>query len=152
MLNEPYERMLQEYLRGEFRVLNAHITLEPKTLAELLKETYPSVRARDGSSYLFKRRELEYLASFLSPDEQESLLLPLTIEVIAGEEEISILNRGEIELKIVSQVLGMPVSSHKGRVKLYKPQLAELRRVLRTATQYVFSPRLPEELKPQVDS
>lgn len=147
MLNEPYERMLQEYLRGEFRVLNAHITLEPKTLAVLRKETYPSVSARDGSNYLFKRRELEFLVSFLTEAEQEQLFLPIMIEVIAGEEEISVLARGDVEAKVVSRVLGMPVSLRTGRIKLYKPQLAELRRVLRTTTQYVFSPRLPEELK-----
>jgi predicted molibdopterin-dependent oxidoreductase YjgC len=62
MQNEPYEGMLSEYLKGEMRVVNAHIPVQPKSLAELQKEEYPGVLARDGSVYLIKRRELDFLA------------------------------------------------------------------------------------------
>ncbi len=145
MLNEPYDKILEEYLRNEFRVLNAHIPVQPRTLAELLKEEFPCIVAKDGNSYLFKRKELYYLAGFLDAEEQKELRLPILIEVIAGQDEVNVIVKGKVEEKVVSHVLGMPVVVRKGRLKLYKRQLAELRRVLRTATQYMFSPKMPDE-------
>lgn len=144
MLNEPYEKMFEEYLRGEFRVLNAHIPIPPKSLSTLLAEEYPSVTAKDGNVYLFKKKELLFLASFLSQSECEALLLPIMIEVIPGQNEVSVIAKGDVEAKVVSHLLGMPAIVRGNRIKLYKPHLTELRKALRTATQYIFSPRLPE--------
>ncbi len=143
MQNEPYEGMLSEYLKGEMRVLNAHIPVQPKSLAELLKEEYPGVLAKDGSTYLIKRKELNYLAGFLTPEEQKQLVLPLLIEVVPGEDYTALIARGVIEQKVIEHVLGMPVRLERGRIPLVKPQLAVLRQNLRTATQYIFSPRMP---------
>jgi len=137
----PYQRMLQECLRGELRVLNAHLPCEQKTLSDLLGEEYPNVVCNDGSTHLFKRKELEYLASMLDTDEQEALLLPMLIEVNPGQGEMAIICRGEVEEKVISEVLDMPVTPEQGRIMLYKPQLALLRKPLKTTTQYLFSPK-----------
>ena len=143
MQNEPYEGMLSEYLKGEMRVLNAHIPVQQKSLAGLQKEGYPGVLARDGSVYLIKRRELDFLASFLTEEERQQLMLPLLIEVVPGEDYIAVIARSVIEQKVIEHVLGMPVRLERGRIPLVKPQLAVLRQNLRTATQYIFSPRMP---------
>ncbi len=142
MLNElPYQRMLQECLRGELRVLNAHLPCEQKTLSDLLGEEYPNVVCNDGSTHLFKRKELEYLASMIDTDEQEALLLPILIEVNPGQGEMAIICRGEVEEKVISEILDMPVTPKQGRIMIYKPQLARLRKPLKTTTQYLFSPK-----------
>jgi len=143
MQNEPYEGMLSEYLKGEMRVINAHVPVQQKSLAELMKEEYPGVLARDGSTYLIKRKELDYLTSFLTEEEQKQLVLPLLIEVVPGEDYTALIARGGIEQKVIEHVLGMPVRLERGRIPLVKPQLAVLRQNLRTATQYIFSPKLP---------
>ena len=142
MVNElPYQRMLQECLRGELRVLNAHLPCEQKTLSDLLGEEYPNVVCNDGSTHLFKRKELEYLASMIDTDEQEALLLPILIEVNPGQGEMAIICRGEVEEKVISTILDMPVTPKQERIMLYKPQLARLRKPLKTTTQYLFSPK-----------
>lgn len=143
MQNEPYEGMLTEYLKGEMRVINAHIPVQQKSLLGLLKEEYPGVLARDGSTYLIKQKELNYLAGFLSPEEQQELKLPLLIEIVPGENYTALIARGKSEQKVLEHVLGMPVRLEKGRIELVKPQLAVLRQNLRTATQYIFSPKMP---------
>ncbi len=147
-MNEPYETTLQEYLAGEFRVFNAQLPCAPKTLSSLIGEGYPGVVCKDGSTYRLKKKELEYLTSILDVDEQAAFLLPMLIEIVPGQNEIAILSRGKIEEKVVSEILGMPVASEKGRIKIYRPQLALIRKVLRTTTQYIFSPRLPDESVP----
>jgi len=133
--------MLQESLRGELRVLNAHLPGEQKPLSGLLGEEYPNVVCNDGSTHLFKRKELEYLASMLDTDEQEALLLPMLIEVSPGQGEMAVICRGEVEEKVISKILEMPVTPKQKRIMIYKPQLALLRKPLKTTTQYLFSPK-----------
>jgi len=145
MPNEsPYQRMLQECLRGELRVLNAHLPFEQKLLSDLLGEEYPNVVCNDGSTHLFKRKELEYLASMLDTDEQEALLLPMLIEVNPGQGEVAVICRGKAEEKVISKILDMPVTTKQERIMLYKPQLALIRKPLKTTTQYLFTPKSPD--------
>ena len=140
----PYQRMLQESLRGELRVLNAHLPREQKPLSDLLGEEYPNVICNDGSIHLFKRKELEYLASLLDADEQEALLLPMLIEVNPGEGEMALICRSGVEAEVVVKILNMSASIKQDRIVIYKPQLAVLRQVLKTTTQYLFSRRILE--------
>ena len=137
-----YEKMLQECLKSEFKVVNAHLPGRQKALSELLDEEYPHVLCRDGSSHLFKRKELEYLSGLLTEDERKRLLLPMLIEVSAAEDEMSLICQGGVEEKVISSVLDMTVTSRGKRVVIYKPQLAEIRKRLRTTTQYLFVPKV----------
>ena len=138
----PYERMLQECLRGEFRLVNAGLPRNQKTLSSLLHEEYPNIACSDGSTHLFKRRELEYLASMVNATEQEALLLPMVIELRENQAEAAVICQGEMEEKVISKILDMPVTCEQGRIRIYKPQLALLRKILRTTTQYAFSPKV----------
>jgi hypothetical protein len=133
--------MLQECLRDELRLVNAGLPRSQKTLSNLLDEEYPHVACSDGSTHFFKRKELEYLASMMNSDEQEALLLPIIIEMGENEAEAVVMCQGEVEEKVTSKVLNMPVTCEQGRIRIYKPQLALLRKMLKTTTQYVFSRR-----------
>ncbi|UCD54426.1 MAG: DUF61 family protein [Dehalococcoidia bacterium] len=138
----PYDRILQECLKSELRVINAHLPSKQKPLSALLSEEYPHVLCRDGSTHLFKRKELKYLAGLLDAEEQGELLLPILIGVVAGVGEIVILCPGVVEEKVISKILDMPVTRGQKGIVIYKPQLAILRKLLRTTTQYLFPPRL----------
>ena len=142
MQHEPYESMLTEYLKGEMRVINAHIPACQKTLSDLLKEDYPCVETKDGSAYIIKKKELNYLAGFLSEEEQKELVLPFLIEVVPGEDYTAVIARNEVVHKVIEHVLGMPVRYEKGRIVIVRPQLSVLRQNLRTATQYILSPKI----------
>jgi hypothetical protein len=138
----PYERLLQESLKNELKVVNAHLPAKQKALSELLREEYPHVVCQDGSTHLFSRKELQYLAGLLDNDEQKVLKLPIMIEVSAGEGEMAVLSPGETEAKVISRVLDMPVGPRQKKITIYRPQLAVIRKLLRTTTQYVFPPKL----------
>lgn len=142
----PYEKMLQECLRSELRLVNAGLPVSQKPLSDLLCEEHPHVACTDGSLHLFKRRELEYCAATTSPDEQEALLLPMIIEVGGGRTEAAVVCRGQVEERVASTVLNMPVKAERGRINIYKPQLALLRKTLKTTTQYVFLRESPHWL------
>jgi uncharacterized protein (UPF0216 family) len=138
----PYEKMLQECLRGELRLVNAGLPQSQKRLANLLNEKYPHVVCSDGSTYFFKKSELEYLASMIDADEQKTLPLPMLIELGANQAEAAIICEGEVEQKVVSKALNMPVTCEGRRIRIYRPQLALLRSKFKTTTVYVFSPKV----------
>ena len=138
----PYEKMLQNCLRGELRVVNTGLPRSQKWLSDLLEERYPHVICNDGSTHLFKRSELEYLASMLDTDEQETLPLPMLIELGANQAEVAVICEGKMEEKVISKALNMSVTCEERRIRIYKPQLALLRRKFKTTTVYVFSPKI----------
>lgn len=138
----PYERVLQESVRGELRIVNAGLPKNQERLSNLLNEKYPDVVCHDGSTHSFKKSELEYLASMVDTEEQKTLELPMIIEVGPNQGEAAIICEGKTEEKIISKVLNMPVTCEQRRIRIYKPQLALLRRKLKTTTVYAFSPRI----------
>ena len=140
----PYERLLREYLTDELRVLNAHLPRKRKSLSDLLHEEYPHVVCNDGGTHFFKRRELEYLTSLIDRDEQEALLLPILIELSPGQDEVAVLCERAVEGKIISRILNMSITAEEGKVIIYKSQLGEVRKVLKTTTQYLFPPKIIE--------
>jgi uncharacterized protein (UPF0216 family) len=143
MVNElPYDRLLRESLKSELKVVNAHLPAKPKPLSDLLGEEYPHVLCKDGSTHLFRRKELKYLAGLIDASEQKALLLPMLIEVSSGQGEIAVVCPGEVEAKVIAKVLDMAVSPRQRKITIYKPQLAVIRKLLRTTTQYIFPPRL----------
>jgi uncharacterized protein (UPF0216 family) len=135
----PYEKMLQECLGGELRLVNTGLPQTQKRLADLLSEEHPSVACNDGNTHFFKKNELEHLANMLNTEERKALLLPMLIELDANRGEAAMMCAAEVEAKIVSKVLNMPVTCEKGRIKIYRPQLALLRKKFKTTTVYVFS-------------
>jgi len=138
----PYERLLQESVRGELRIVNAGLPKSQERLSDLLNEEYPHVVCNDGSTHLFKKNELEYLASMTDTDEQKALRLPMLIELGPNQGEAAIICQGGVEEKAISKMLDMPVKCEERRIRIYKPQLALLRRKLKTTTAYVFSPKI----------
>lgn len=142
----PYEKILQECLRNELRLVNAGLPVSQKLLSDLLGEEYPHVVCTDGTLHLFKRRELEYCAAIAKPHEHEALLLPMIIEVGGGSAEAALVCPGRGEERIASTVLNMPVTAEQGRIRTYGPQLALLRKTLRTTIQYVFLRESPQWL------
>lgn len=137
-----YEAALQNCLAGELRIVNAGLPQSQKRLSCLLTEEHPHVPCNDGSTHLFKRKELEYLASMLDAEEQAALQLPILIELGANQAEAAVICQTGTEQKVISEALGMTVACEQRRIRLYRPQLALLRSKLRTTTVYLFSSRL----------
>ena len=138
-----YEKLLGGWLSGELRLVNSGLPRQRRNLSQLLADDQPSVSCSDGSEQLFKRAELRLVANMLDEEEQQTLLLPIIIEMAGDESEAIVLCPGAAELKVVSQILGMKLNCERpGRLRLYRPQLGLLRRKLKTTTQYAFSARV----------
>jgi uncharacterized protein (UPF0216 family) len=137
-----YEKVLQQYLSDELKVLNAHLPRQRKPLSELLNREYPQVECNDSSVQSFKKKELVYLATLLNEEECQRLLLPMLIAVLSGQGEAIVLSHEGVEEKVISHILKMPLVRTERGIRIYRPQLNVLRSVLKTTTQYVFSPSI----------
>jgi len=140
--DSSYDRMLQECLKGELRIVNAGLPQNRKSLSALLGEEYPHVKCSDSGVHSFKRKELEYIATLINADEQAALLLPILIELGANKAEAAVICQTGIEEKIISKILNMPAQPKNGKFTIYKPQLTLLRKVLKTTTQYMFTQKI----------
>lgn len=136
MRDTPAER----YLFDEFRAINAHVPRRRKSLEELLHENPPQIVCGDGSAHFFRKKELALLAGMLDQEESRELMLPMIIEVSSERSEMSIPSPKGTEAKILSNILDMKLSLAGNRVCVFKSQLGQIRKVLKTCTQYVFIP------------
>ena len=133
------DRAFENCLTGDMKTLNAHLPRRRKTLSELLEEECPHVECGDGSTHVFRKKELEYLAQVVDNEDRETLLLPIVIAVGSGEGRLVVRSKTGTEAKIFSRILEMPITYRSDMITIFKPQLQVLRRVLKTTTQYVFT-------------
>ena len=120
---------MEKLLQAELRIVNKHLPLERKTLAQLLKEEVPYVRCRDGSIHVFKRSELEKLKNLVNDEEAQKLLLPMIIQVRVDMDTPTGFIEDPLEASVVRRILGLkpPLDNTNQELYLYKPQLFELR-------------------------
>jgi len=120
---------VEKLLQAELRIVNKHLPLERKTLAQLLKEEVPYVRCRDGSIHVFKRSELEKLKNLVNDEEAQKLLLPMIIQVRVDMDTPTGFIEDPLEASVVRRILGLkpPLDNTNQELYLYKPQLFELR-------------------------
>ena len=133
------DRAFENCLTGDMKTLNAHLPRRRKTLSELLEEERPHVECGDGSTHVFRKKELEYLAQVVDNEDRETLLLPIVIAVGSGEGRLVVRSKTGTEAKIFSRILEMPITCRSDMITIFKPQLQVLRRMLKTTTQYVFT-------------
>jgi uncharacterized protein (UPF0216 family) len=136
--NASNDTLIPDYLKNEIRSLNAHLPRRQKSLGTLKKEEHPHVACNDGSSHFFKKSEIEYLAQIVDENEQNSLMLPIILEIKSEETGVTIRSKEGIEAKIFSKILEMEVSYKEGSMTIFRPQLNVVRKTLKTTTQYVF--------------
>lgn len=133
------DRTFEDSLHGDLKTLNFYLPKKRKQLKKLLEEGRPHVMCSDGSTHYFRKKELEYLAGILNNNEHHLLLLPIIIEVGSEHDLLLVRSRTGIEAKIFSSVLGMPVTVKTDMIFIVKPQLAVVRKILKTTTQYAFT-------------
>jgi uncharacterized protein (UPF0216 family) len=118
--------------------LNDHLPKEYKTLDELLSMDSPSVKARDGGEIIFDRGELELLAQLIPKELYSQLRLPIVLlrRMDLGPGTFS-LSGGKVEAYLALKLLGQVDVNLDGvelPIYIYRPQVQELRRKLRTLT------------------
>lgn len=128
--------LLEVFLREELRLANRHAPRARVSICDLLKEEVPHVVTYDGGIHVMSPRELSLLNEIVKGD--CNLKLPIVIEYMPEGEGIYIV-QDPVAAKVVAELIGL--SSHSTPLLLHRPQVMELRTVLRTTTVILISPR-----------
>ncbi len=131
-MSSTLERLLEE----ELRLANKHLPYRKISLREALSRERPEMILRDGSRHMLDRKELNLLRGLLGDD--RDLELPIIIYYLGrGVYMVS----GRENVAIISKILGKERSSESDRVYLSRPEVIDLRMILRTTTTIVFAPQ-----------
>lgn len=131
------ENSLDIFLREELRLVNKHIPVKRLSLCELLEAKIPHVITANGGIHVIDIRELQLISEITKRD--CSVKLPLIIEYIPEGEGVYVIT-DPVDSKIISKILGLTMD--RPPIYLYRPQLIELRRKLRTTTTVLINPRI----------
>ncbi len=129
--------MDEKTLAKMIEAVNRHMPEKTRTLAEMLKEKDPTIRARDGNEYYIEKRELEFIAKHVDELDWPRFRIPVILEMndIGGERVIYV--RDKLHAEFIKKAFGFDRVLN-GILTLYMYELPEIRRKLRTASQVIF--------------
>lgn len=119
--------------------MNSSMPINRRTLSDYLENGDLTYRTRSGTSGDFSHDELEYLASFCTEVEKLRLRIPVFISTDTSSETGAWKVEGAVEAAVVSKILGRKMY-REGFLRLYYPDLAELRKLLPELAVVLFLP------------
>ncbi len=129
--------MDEKTLARMIEAVNRHMPQKTRTLAEMLEERDPTIKARDGNEYYIEKRELEFIAKHVDELDWPRFRIPIILEMndIGGERVILV--RDKLHAEFIKKAFGFDRILN-GVLTLYMYELPEIRRKLRTASQIIF--------------
>ncbi len=127
------------FMKSIMSDMNSNLPAERRTLTDYLENGNLFYRNRAGDTFGINLSELEDLASFCTEQEKFVLRIPLIISTDVSGDRGAWKTEGAAETSVLSKITGKKVYG-KNILRLYHPDLAELRRRFPTATVIAFVP------------
>ncbi|MFP3909486.1 MAG: DUF61 family protein [Archaeoglobaceae archaeon] len=120
------------------QAMNKHIPQSGKSLAALLKEKEPMIKAKDGNEYIIEKEELEFIAQYVDELDWERFKLPIILEMNDVYGERIILIRDKLQASFIKDAFGFDRFNKDGALLIYLYELGPVRRKLKTASNVMF--------------
>ena len=121
------------------RDMNRHIPVSRKTLLECLESAEATYETKDGQKCSIDRKDLEFLAGKCTEIEKMRLRIPIFVSTDISYEGGAWKVDGRTEAAVVSKLLNKKL--HRDDfLRLYHPDLIELRRMLPSIVVVLFLP------------
>ncbi len=117
--------------------VNKHLPQRSRTLAEMLKEKYPTIKARDGNEYLIEREELEFIAQYVDELDWDKFKIPIILEMCDVGGETLVYVRDKLHAEFIQKAFGYDRFVDDVLV-LHMYEIRPIRRKLKTASQVLF--------------
>jgi uncharacterized protein (UPF0216 family) len=131
------EDLTEQMLAKMMEAVNAHLPKKSRTLAEMLKEKYPTIVARDGNEYLIERKELEFIAQYVDEEEWENFKIPIILEMCNVGNTRLIYVKDKLHAEFIKRAFGYD-RIVDGDLVLHMHEIIPIRRKLRTASQIAY--------------
>jgi uncharacterized protein (UPF0216 family) len=134
-----FDKMLNYIWKHDVNKLNDHLPSKTVALSELLSLRQPAIKTRDGTNFWIDKDELKRIASLVPSRLHTELHLPIILirRMDLGEGIFSI-GGGKLEAYFAAKMLGItqePFDHYESAdipQYIYRPQVQELRRKLRS--------------------
>lgn len=127
------------------QTLNQHLPGKRLTLTDLLSMEKPGIKGKDNTFFIMDKSELDLISQSLPRFMWKRLRLPLLIEMSPDFGSGAARIHGEVEVEMVSKLLGKRRRPEDRSMIIYLPEVRELRRKLPTTTQYAFVTSLRDD-------
>lgn len=127
------------FMQSIMKELNSNLAVGKRTLAEMVDSGDHTYRTRDGSTVEISDEELQYLWSICDDSQRISLRLPIYISTDISGETSAWKVEGRVEAPVVAAILGKRLH-RDGYLRLYNPDLREIRAKIPDSVMIVFTP------------
>ncbi|MEM0083059.1 MAG: DUF61 family protein [Candidatus Nezhaarchaeales archaeon] len=127
---------VEAFLKEELRLVNKHAPKSRISLCDLLRMEVAYVATSNGGLHVFDPDELKYLAEITNRD--CSLKLPIILEYVPEGEGFYVVE-DPVGASVIARLLKL--SDYSKPLILYKSQVLELRKILKTTTVILLNPR-----------
>lgn len=127
------------FMQSIMKDLNANLAVGKRTLCEMIDSGDHTYKVRDGSIVEIPEAELRLLWDVCDDQQRLTLRLPIYVSTDVSGESSAWKVEGCTEAAVVAAVLGKKL--HKeGYLRLYYPDLSDLRAKIPDSVMIVFSP------------
>ena len=131
--------MEEAFMSSIMRDLNSNLAVSKRTLSEMMDSDDRTYRTRDGSTVEIPAEQLRILWDACDDSQRISLRLPIYVSTdITGETSAWKVD-GRVEAPVVAAILGKRVYK-EGYLRLYHPDLSDLRRKIPDCVMIGFTP------------
>jgi uncharacterized protein len=129
------ERVLEKL----FKNMNEHVPSQRPNLADLLVSSDPSYTGKDGRTYHLDREELMLIGANLDRWDWSRLKVPILLMTDTTYEHGCWKVMGRLEVRLISRLVNRE-PEREDEMRIFYPQLLEIRRLLPTTTNSMYMP------------
>ena len=128
-----------DFLVSVMSDLNSNLAVGKRTLEQMMDSKDFSYKTKSGSTVSIPAEQMEYLWELCDESEKIRLRLPIFVSTDISAESGAWKVEGEPEATVVARILGKKMFKN-GYLRLYHPDLRDLRAKIPDAIMVVFTP------------
>lgn len=128
-----------DFLASVMFDLNSNMAVGKRTLEQMMDSKDFSYKTKSGSTVSIPAEQMEYLWELCDESEKIRLRLPIFVSTDISAESGAWKVEGEPEATVVARILGKKMFKN-GYLRLYHPDLRDLRAKIPDAIMVVFTP------------
>ena len=130
---------MADFLAAVMSDLNSNLAVGKRTLEQMIDSGDFSYKTRSGSVVVIPKEQMDYLWEVCEESEKITLRLPIYVATDISSESGAWKVEGRPDADVVARILGKKMFK-EGLVRLYHPDLKDLRAKIPDAIMIVFTP------------
>ncbi|UOY09812.1 DUF61 family protein [Methanonatronarchaeum sp. AMET6-2] len=126
----------------QIKALNNHLPRRRASLKELVADPELELETRKGEKFTVDSEEIERISEIIPEQYWGTLKIPIYIEINRKHSKGTYKISGKFACMVVGEILKRDLDKGQENLYVYRPEVIELRRKLKTTTEYMFAARI----------